>query len=160
MAAQMEARGLAVLKDASGADRKADQALHLLDRAAGHWEDEPPWLYFYQGPWMQLQIGALQLDLGRRARAVDLLSDALATLDPAYVRDAAWYRAILARAQFESGDADQAAATALEALPDAKAMNAYALEHLVVTARRLHQRAPSVPGVANLVASVSPPTRT
>lgn len=139
MAAQMEARGLAVLKDAAATDRKVDEAERLLAQAAEHWEDEPPWLYFYEGPWMRLQVGALQVDLGRHSRAMELLTAALDELDAAYVRDAAWYRAILARAEFEAGAADRAAATVLAVLPDAKATNAYAVEHLKATVQRMRR---------------------
>lgn len=88
---------------------------------------------------MRLQVGALQVDLGRHSRAVELLTAALDDLDAAYVRDAAWYRAILARAEFEAGDAERAAATVLAVLPDAKATNAYAMEHLKATVQRMRR---------------------
>lgn len=150
MAAQMQARGLAVLKDADGADRAVDRARALLGEAAEHWEDEPSWLYFYQGPWIELQVGALQLDLGRAGRSIDLLTRALAELDPGYVRDGAWYRAILSRALLEAGDAEHAAATALAVLPDARETNLYALDHVKGTALRLARRAGSLEPVRAL----------
>lgn len=154
MAAQMEARGLAILKDADGTDRKVEEAERLLERASQHWEDEPPWLYFYEGPWMRLQVGALQLDLGRYARAVELLTAALSELDPAYVRDAAWYRAILARAELEAGDAERAVSTALAVLPDAKATNAFALDHIRHTVRKMERRTTKTVGMSELSRAV------
>ena len=150
MAAQMEARGLALMKDVTAADRKTNQATEQLMRAADHWEDEPPWLYFYEGPWVTLQTGSTQLDLGRPARAIELLTDALAELSPAYVRDSAWYRAVLARSYFEAADMEQAAATALDTLPDAKITNRFAVEHLGVTAAKLVRNSPSISEVQEL----------
>ena len=141
MATQMEARGLAVLRDADGADRATERAERLLSKATDNWADEPRWLYFYEGPWIRLQVGALQLDLGRAGRAAETLGEALAELDPGYVRDGAWYRAIRARALGAAGDPEAGAAEALAVLPDAVATNAYALDHLRETSTLLSRRA-------------------
>jgi transcriptional regulator with XRE-family HTH domain len=156
MAAQMEARGLAILKDGSAADRKTHEATELLMRAAEHWEDEPPWLYFYEGPWVSLQTGSIQLDLGRPNQAIKLLTNALTELDPTYIRDAAWYQAILARSYLAANDIDQAAATAIATLPGAQVTNAaYAVEHLVTTGKKLNAIAPSAPMVQELVQALA-----
>lgn len=141
MASAMEARGLAVLRDADGADRATDRAEHLLAQAAEHWEDEPRWLYFYGGVWIKLQVGALQLDLGRARAAAETLGQALDDLDPGYVRDGAWYRSIRARALGAAGDPEAAATEALAVLPDALATNGYALDHLRETSAALSRRA-------------------
>lgn len=157
MATQMEARGLAILHDAHAADRATDRAEQLLARASANWEDEPRWLYFYDGPWLRLQVGALQLDLGRARRAAETLETALAELNPAYVRDGAWYRAIKARALAAAGDVDGAAVEAIAVLPDAVAINSFALDHLKTTATQLSKRAARTAPVQALVEQLRTP---
>ncbi|MEV4286953.1 hypothetical protein AB0K40_15730 [Nonomuraea bangladeshensis] len=62
-----------------------------LIRAAGeHPEDEPPWMYFYDDGWFDMQRGMAELALGDGRRAVRFLDRGLATLPSAYRRDRAW----------------------------------------------------------------------
>lgn len=135
MAAQMAARGHAM----AGADDqeharlarvRLDEAEKLIGHASEHAEDEPPWMYFYGETWFTLQRGMAELHLGNPAAAVRLLSDGLAALGGTYRRDRAWYGACLARALTDAGDAEQAAAVAIEHAGDAAAVNTYALESL------------------------------
>lgn len=157
MATQVHARALALLRDAGAADAAQERAQALLARAAEHPEDEPPWLYFYDGDgvWLAMQQGSVQLDLGRAERAVAELEAALDRLDPSYVRDAAWYRAVLVRALASAGRIEQAAAEALAVLPDAAATNGFAMEHLGQTSRMLTRRAPGDESVRELAEALA-----
>lgn len=157
MAAQVEARGLALLRDPDGADEAQARAQALLDRAAQNPEDEPPWLYFYdaEGVWLRMQQGSVQLDLGRAERAVEELEAALGALDPSYVRDAAWYRAVLVRALAVADRIEQAAAAAVAVLPDALATNGFAMDHLKASARLMARRAPSDATVRGLAEALA-----
>ncbi len=40
-------------------------------------EDEPDWMYFYGEDWFTSQRGMIELDLGNRATAVELLQRTL-----------------------------------------------------------------------------------
>lgn len=119
MAAQMAARGHALNGDADDADRLLDEAQDLIGRAARHPEDEPPWMYFYGETWFTLQRGMAALHLRDWKAAIDHLTIGLAALPDDYRRDRTWYRACLAHALAEAGEASQAASVALAIVPDA-----------------------------------------
>ena len=89
MAAQQEARAYALLGDAGATDRKLDEAVELVGRAAGHPDDEPPWIYFYSPDYVQMQRGRAYRFLGRDEEAAELLAAGLGAL-PADVRGAEW----------------------------------------------------------------------
>jgi hypothetical protein len=61
----------------------------LTDRAAGHAEDEPPWIYFYSADYLLLQRGLAYLFLGRYPRAIELLCEGLEQMPP-QGRQAEW----------------------------------------------------------------------
>ncbi|MEV0388738.1 helix-turn-helix transcriptional regulator [Nonomuraea sp. NPDC050643] len=126
MAAQMAGRGHAKLGEANQARTRLAEAEDLIRTAAEHPEDEPPWMYFYDEGWFLMQRGMAELELGDGRRASDYLERGLSTLPDHYRRDRAWFGACLARAQALQGDAEAAVATALNAAPDATALNAYA----------------------------------
>jgi transcriptional regulator with XRE-family HTH domain len=118
LAVQQEARGHALAGDGDDADRKLDEAASLVESAAGHAEDEPPWIYFYSADYLALQRGLAYLFLGRYAQAIELLSDGLAEMPPE-VRQSewiAWYLVRLAAAYAHAGDAEQACSVALQAV--------------------------------------------
>jgi len=99
LAVQQEARGLAILGDAAGTDRKLDEAHELTLQAAEHPEDEPPWIYFFSPDMLTMQHGRAYRYLGRHTEAVELLTAGLDELS-AEVRGAEWvayYRLDLAR---------------------------------------------------------------
>ncbi|NEY34176.1 helix-turn-helix domain-containing protein [Streptomyces sp. PRKS01-65] len=119
MAAQMAARGHALNGAADPARRLLDEAQELIGRAARHPEDEPPWMYFYGETWFTLQRGMAALHLRDWKAAVDDLTAGLAVLPEEYRRDRTWYRACLAHALAEAGEAPHAASVALTIVPDA-----------------------------------------
>lgn len=122
MAAQMAARGHALNGDGDDATRFLDEAQDLIGRAAERPEDEPVWMYFYGETWFTLQRGMSALHLRDWRAAVDHLTVGLAALPDEYRRDKTWYRTCLAHAYAGAGEAAQALAVALEAVPDASAV--------------------------------------
>ncbi len=136
MAAQMAARGHALAGEADAAH--AAQA--LIERAASHPEDEPPWMYFYGETWFRLQRGMAELHLGNWRAAAGLLGSGLAELPESYRRDRAWYGVCLARAHAEMGDAEQAEAVAVRFARDIAAVNSYARGELLGTTRTLARK--------------------
>ncbi|RCV53451.1 helix-turn-helix transcriptional regulator [Marinitenerispora sediminis] len=138
MAAQMAARGHALLGDADEARRQLDEAERLLRMAA----ENPDWLYFYDGVWFRAQRGMIELDLGNSERAVELLGSALDEMPAHYRRDRAWYGSCLAKAHALAGDLDAAVGVALEAAPDARSLNRYAEDELRGVVRTVRRRSP------------------
>lgn len=128
MATQMQARGHALLGEATVARRLLDAAEISIRNASN--DDEPDWLYFYGDTWFLAQRGMIELDLGAGERAADMISRALAGLPETYRRDRAWYRACLAKAHALTGDLEAATATATATVGDARAVNPYALDEL------------------------------
>ena len=103
----------------------------LIGRAASRPEDEPEWMYFYGEDWFTLQRGMSELHLGNWHDAVGLLSAGLTAIPEWYRRDRAWYGACLASAHAGAGDAEEAAAVAVEFAEDIKAVNSYARSELL-----------------------------
>jgi hypothetical protein len=137
MAAQMEARGFALLGDAAQTRALLDHAEEQVRRAGLHSEDEPSWMYFYDEDWFRLQRGMAELHLGDWQAAADLLSSGMNALPEWYRRDRAWYGACLARAYAGAGEADQAEAVAIQFAPDIVAVNGYARAELLEAAGML-----------------------
>ena len=142
MAAQMVARGHALLGDEERAARSLDEARALITKASDHPEDEPDWMYFYGDDWFAAQRGMIELDLGNGRQAIDLLSKALEGLPENYKRDRAWYASLLAKAHMLADDLETAAGLAGEAAPDALALNPYAVKELEGVARNVGKKLP------------------
>ncbi len=119
MAAQMTARGHALVGERDAAHRLLDEAQTLISTAADHPDDEPPWMYFYGETWFTLQRGMAELHLRQWRNAAEKLTIGLDALPPSYRRDRAWYSTCLARAHAESGEAEHALTVALSVVPDA-----------------------------------------
>lgn len=130
MAAQMAARGHAEMGEAGPARRLLGEAEELIRAAGEHPENEPPWMYFYDDGWFDMQRGMAELALGDGTRAVRFLDRGLATLPGAYRRDRAWFGTCLARAHALAGDVEAAERVALDAVPDALAVNRHAVKDL------------------------------
>ena len=137
MAAQMAGRGHAQMGEASQARTRLAEAEELIRTAAEHPDDEPPWMYFYGEGWFLMQRGMAELELGDGRRATDYIEHGLSTLPVSYRRDRAWFGACLARAHIMQGDAEAATAIALNVVPDAAAVNAYAVAELRRAAHEL-----------------------
>ncbi len=108
MAAQMAGRGHAEMGEAEAARRLLAEAEDLIRAAGEHPEHEPPWMYFYDDGWFDMQHGSAEPALGDGPRAVRFLDRGLATLPEAYRRDRAWFGTCLARAHALAGDVEAA----------------------------------------------------
>ncbi len=152
MAAQMAARGHALMGEADAARALLDEAERLIARATERPEDEPAWMYFYDAGWFAMQRGMAEIELGAGDRAVPLLEAGLSRLPEAFRRDRAWFGSCLAKAYLLKGDADAAAGTALRYAGDAVAVNAYAVRTLRDVASALRDtRLPAVRDLDDLL---------
>lgn len=118
-AVQMAARGHALGGESDDARRLLDEAQDIISRAAGHPEDEPVWMYFYDETWFTLQRGMAAMHLRDWQTAVDHLTVGLDALPDDYRRDRTWYRTCLAHALAASGESARAATVAMASVPDA-----------------------------------------
>lgn len=155
-AADLEARGHALAGDAAAVERKLGEAAEMAERltgqALGH-----PWLYWMSPRYFQCARGAafgmLAADPRYRQRAVTELEDGFARL-PEDQRASAWtgvFLAHLAAVHTVSGDADQAAAVALQCAQIARVTASARLAAMLVCVYdRLRGRWPGHPAVAAL----------
>jgi transcriptional regulator with XRE-family HTH domain len=143
ISAMQEARALAVLGDTAEVGRKladADRAALAAERRA---DDRPPWLYYHSDGFFEVQRGRAWLHLGERhpafnRKAVDALTAGIEQLDETASGSewAASYRLHLARAYMQAGDAEQAAAVALDVARRARSLPS---APLLVAARGLYR---------------------
>jgi tetratricopeptide (TPR) repeat protein len=89
LAAQQEARALALNGELDPCERKLDEAMELAVRASEYPDDEPPWVYFYSPEYFTMQRGRAYLYLGLHEKAADLLEAGLTAM-PQELRDAEW----------------------------------------------------------------------
>lgn len=118
LAAQQEARGLALAGEADLTERKLDEATELATRAAECPEEEPPWVYFFSLAYLTLQRGLAYRYLGRYGEAIELLQAGLHALDP-YAQRTEWtatYVLQLAMAYRALGDITQSCSMAAQAV--------------------------------------------
>jgi tetratricopeptide (TPR) repeat protein len=117
LAAQQQARGHALVREAHEVDAKLDQAAELAAAAAARPDREPPWTYFYSGDYLTMQRGLAHRLLGRHTEAIEQLIAGLAAL-PAEMRRSEWvgtYVLHLALAHEAAGNHDEAVRAADEA---------------------------------------------
>jgi tetratricopeptide (TPR) repeat protein len=110
MFAVHEARALASLGDEAGLCRAMRSAEDHLSRASG--QDDPSWLTYFDGPELLGEFAHCFRDLGRPLLAIEHATAAVEQADASYARTLAFVRMVLASAQFQRGDLDQALDTA------------------------------------------------
>jgi tetratricopeptide (TPR) repeat protein len=153
LAAQQEARGHALAGDGDDADRKLDEAVSLVSRAAGHPEDEPPWIYFFSPAYLALQRGLAYLYLGRYPQAVESLTAGLAAMPPEAGQSEyiAGYLGRLAAAHAQSGELEQACVVAAQAIMIARQTGSSRLTAQLSRLRaQFAARWPGSPAIAEL----------
>jgi hypothetical protein len=106
MAAQQEARGHALLKEADDVRRLFDDADVLMAKAAEKPEDEPPWTYFYTPGYLRMQRGLAYGLLDRHDDAIEELLAGMKEAGPAVSGSefGADYKLRLAEAHLAAGD--------------------------------------------------------
>jgi tetratricopeptide (TPR) repeat protein len=153
LAAQMEARGLAMAGDGNNAHRKLDEAASLTENAAGDPEGGPPWGYCSSPAYLALQRGLVYLQLDQNARAIQWLSAALAAMppEPGQAQSIARYLIRLAAAHARAGDPEEACSVAARAVFIAHQTGSSQLRAQLDRLRaRLSARWPALPAVADL----------
>lgn len=142
IAAQQHARGLALTGDADECERLLDHAVECAARVDP--DNEPPWIYFHDRSYLDLQRGLAYRYLGHLDHAIELLNAGLAALPPE-MRDTEWaglylYQLAVAHAQ----DHDHtAAATTLESAENiAQTLDAGNLTRKLARLRRQLAMAP------------------
>lgn len=153
LAAQQEARGLALTGEADLMRRKLDEAAELAALAAGHPDEEPPWVYFFTPGYLTLQRGLAYRCLGRHREAIELLRGGLDALDPD-TRHTEWtagYVLQLAVAHHALGETDHACSSALQAVRIAERTASVRLRaQLLDLHARLERDQPRHPAVREL----------
>lgn len=126
MATQQEARGLALIGDAAGAESRLDQAEDLAAEAVANRDGEPPWMYFNNPDFLVVQRGLAQRYLNRHDRAAEMLTRGLDRL-PSEIRASdwiGWYVLQLAATHAAAGNLDEAVKSLEEARRIAQATGA------------------------------------
>ncbi|HMH91908.1 MAG TPA: helix-turn-helix transcriptional regulator [Streptosporangiaceae bacterium] len=157
ISAAQEARGHAMTGDADAAERKLDDAMASAQAADEQHEESPPWLYYHSPAYFQLQRGIV---LGYFAKTPRYRDIALAALETGYAglppdeQASEWgaaYLVHMAAVHERSGDADRAAAVALDAARVVRQTGSPRLRGMLGPQhRRMAARWPDHPGVAML----------
>jgi tetratricopeptide (TPR) repeat protein len=104
----------AVAGRASAAERALDQAAAAVNEPTSG--PEPDWVFWVDPLEIDIMTGRCFAELGRPARAVPVLEDALARYDDIHSRDKALYITWLARALLDADEPERAAAVTEHAL--------------------------------------------
>ncbi|EWM19811.1 sporulation protein [Kutzneria sp. 744] len=107
--------------DSYGTERALDTADEALDRANS--AEDPDWVYWVGRDELDVMAGRCFTELRRPLKAEPLLSSVLGRYDASFARERSLYLTWLADAYVWAGEADQAAATATEALELAETVN-------------------------------------
>jgi len=113
--AAREARALSLLGNTTGAKQKLAESMRLVERD-DRGRPSPEWAAFHGHAELDYAQGLHFTDAGHHHRAVQFLRAALAHQDRTYGRNRALYRLTLSRSLVQAGEADEAAAQAVESL--------------------------------------------
>jgi hypothetical protein len=100
----------------SGDFRECERALGMVEESfsAGHRDDDPDWLYWLNREEIDVMAGRCYTELGKPARAVALLTSAMARYDPALVRENSLYLSWLAEDYVQLSEIEHAAGIAMQ----------------------------------------------
>jgi len=116
--------------DARAATTHIARSFELLDSARR--EDDPPWLYWFDHTHLTSRTGQTLLSLGKAALATGHLQSAVSNRDNEQPRAGVWWLTALATAQLRAGDAEQALATAHEAVDLAEPLSSDRMRNALV----------------------------
>jgi DNA-binding XRE family transcriptional regulator/tetratricopeptide (TPR) repeat protein len=116
-AADLEARGLALVGEKKRCRQKLDEAQELLALSAcGAGPQEPPWIYHFVPEALEVHRGICYTALGDAAGAIGVFDAAIAQVPEWRLRDRAYYLSWLARAHAGNNDHCQASEVARQAV--------------------------------------------
>lgn len=142
--ASREARALSLLGDTTAAKKRLAESMQLVERDQ-RGRPSPDWAAFHGHAELDYAQGLLYTEAGHHHSAVQFLRAALEHQDRTYGRNRALYRLTLSRSLVQSGEADEAAAHAVQSL-----------EHLEeVESGRVTRRLKEVTGLLRGVKAVS-----
>ncbi|MBP5936488.1 tetratricopeptide repeat protein [Streptomyces sp. LBUM 1476] len=113
--ASREAHALSLMGDYSTAKKKLADSMRLVERGA-RGRPCPSWAAFHGPAELDCAQGMLYAEAGRHHASAQFFRAALAHQDRTYGRNRALYRLTLARSLAHAGEADEAAAYAVESL--------------------------------------------
>ncbi|MFF0133708.1 hypothetical protein ACFYTG_50110 [Streptomyces mirabilis] len=113
--ASREARALYLMKDTSGAKKRLANSMRLVERD-DRGRPSPDWAKFHGHAELDYAQGLYYTEAGHHHSAVQFLRAALDHQDRTYGRNRALYRLTLARSLVQAGEADEAAAQAVDSL--------------------------------------------
>ncbi|GAB1819634.1 hypothetical protein [Herbidospora sp. RD11066] len=129
--AAREARALAKMRDDSGARRELAHAMRTVDRT-NNGQPTPAWAAFHGPAELEYAQGLIYVDGGRHNAAIPFLRASLQHQQRKYTRNFALYRLTLARSLASAGEIDEAAAEAVQAVPElAEVESARVLRRLI-----------------------------
>lgn len=141
--ASREARALSLMGDAKAAHKQLAASIRFAERG-NRGRPSPHWAAFHGHAELDYAQGLYFTETGHHHSAVQFLRAALAHQDRTYGRNRALYRLTLSRSLVQAGEADEAAAQAVESL-----------EHLdEVESGRVTRRLKEVTGLLRTVGSV------
>jgi uncharacterized protein HemY len=106
---------LSIMADEKAATGRLADAMRLVDRA-DHGRPAPEWAAFHGHAELEYAQGLLYTELGHHHAATQYLRAALTHQERTYGRNMALYRLTLAHGLVQAGEADEAAAHAVESL--------------------------------------------
>ncbi|WP_445521300.1 hypothetical protein [Streptomyces sp. NEAU-174] len=108
-----EVRALSLMRDRKAATRALSESMRLVERDG---RPRPEWAAFHGPAELDYCQGLHYMEIGHYPAAVAFMRTALARQDSAYGRNRALYRLTLTSALVKAGEADEAAAHAVESL--------------------------------------------
>ncbi|MFE0023889.1 tetratricopeptide repeat protein [Amycolatopsis sp. NPDC059021] len=115
--------------DSSSAGRSIDEAFTWLDQSQP--TDDPSWIYWADMAELSGNAGSALLRLGENTRALPHLQAATDSLRPSSSRDRVLWMSTLASAHLRAGNADQALATAHQAIDITARLSSDRMRHLL-----------------------------
>ncbi|MEU1085215.1 transcriptional regulator [Streptomyces sp. NPDC005576] len=111
-----EARGHALLGDAATCEEVAGRAVEALERADAETGDDPSWIAHFDEGYLADELAHCHRDLGQGAAAARRAKEALATLPETRARRRGIALVLLASAQVQQREVEQACYTGLRAV--------------------------------------------
>lgn len=125
----MEARALARMGDAMACDQALSRAVAAYEQhVPGH---GPEWVQYVDDAEVAAELAHCQRDLGRSGQAIHWATKAVTDATGSYARSDFFATMVLAQTQFDAGQPEEGALTALRALDQGEALRSRRIESYV-----------------------------